>query len=148
MIESARRATRMCAACGVSRLSHPLVALANDKAVRQAAEFRDAAAQLTPERLAEIYAAERAAAPSVHGAGRTYFVDRSGKPPTERRKNRDEEHLGAALVPYAGDAGLELPDAAGRPRPLVHHVRAELGHAHEPQLHGDRRLHLLRLGAS
>jgi hypothetical protein len=50
------------------------------QAVRQAAEFHDAAAQLTPERLAEVYAAERAAAPSVHGAGRTYFVDRSGKP--------------------------------------------------------------------
>src|SRR4030095_7885797 len=111
-----RRITRMGASLreGVeTHLSQPLVALAHDKAVRQAAEFRDAAAQLSPERLAEIYSAERAAAPSVHGAGRSYFVDRSGKPPTERRKNRDEEHLGAALVRAAGDGGLELPDAIG-----------------------------------
>src|SRR6185436_11005817 len=108
-------------------LSHPLVALAHDKAVRQASEFRDAAAQLTPERLAELFAAERAAAPSVHGAGRRYFVDRSGKPPTERRKNRDEEHLGAALVAAAGDPGLELPDAAGRIRLIDYQVRAKIG---------------------
>ena len=107
-------------------------ALAHDKAVRQAAEFRDAAAQLTPDRLAELFAAERAAAPSVHGAGRRYFVDRSGKPPTERRKNRDEEHLGAALVAIAGDPGLELPDGAGRIRLLDYQVRAKIGPMSSP----------------
>src|SRR4029453_7934232 len=111
---------------GYRCLSHPLVALANDKAVRQAAEFRDAAASLTPERLSEVYGSERSSAPSVHGAGRTYFVDRSGKPPTERRKNRDEEHLRAALVRAAGAAGLELPDAIGRLRLLDYQVRAKI----------------------
>ena len=49
-------------------MSHPLVALANDRAVRQAAEFHEVAAQLSPERLSEVYTAERNAAPSVHGA--------------------------------------------------------------------------------
>src|SRR5262245_9815984 len=128
------------------RLSHPLIAFANDKAVRQAAEFRDAAAQLSSERLAEIYAAERAAAPSVHGAGRSYFVDRSGKPATERRKNRDEEHLGAALVRAAGDAGLELPDAAGRLRLLDYQVRAKIGAIDEPATKGIARFDLLGIG--
>ena len=124
-------------------MSHPLVALAHDKAVRQAAEFRDAAAQLTPERIAELYAAERSAAPSVHGAGRTYFVDRSGNPPTERRKNRDEEHLGAALVRASGDAGLELPDGAGRIRLLDYQVRAKIGPIDEPATRGIARFDLL-----
>jgi hypothetical protein len=128
------------------RLSHPLVALANDKAVRQAAEFREAAAQLTAERLAEIYATERAAAPSVHGAGRSYFVDRTGKPPTERRKNRDEEHLGAALVRASGDAGLELPDEAGRLRLLDYQVRAKIGPVDEPATKGISRFDLLGVG--
>jgi hypothetical protein len=127
-------------------LSHPLVALANDKAVRQAAEFRDAAAQLSPERLAEVYSAERSAAPNVHGAGRTYFVDRSGKPPAERRKNRDEEHLGAALVRAAGDTGLELPDGAGRIRLLDYQVRAKIGPIDEPETKGIARFDLLGVG--
>jgi len=127
-------------------LSHPLVALANDRAVRQAAEFHQAAAQLTPERLAEVFSAERSAAPSVHGAGRTYFVDRSGKPATERRKNRDEEHLGAALVRYAGDTGLELPDAAGRLRLLDYQVRAKIGPIDEPETKGIARFDLLGIG--
>ena len=91
-------------------MSHPLIALANEKNVRQAAQFHQAASEITPERLAELYAAERAAAPSVHDAGRTYFVKRTGKPATERRTNKDEEHLGAALVRASGEAGFELPD--------------------------------------
>jgi hypothetical protein len=127
-------------------LSHPLVALAQDRAVRQAAEFYEAAAQLTAERLAQIYAAERADAPSVHGAGRTYFVDRSGKPPTERRKNRDEEHLGAALVRAAGEAGLELPDDLGRIRLLDYQVRAKIGPIDEPATKGIARFDLLGIG--
>jgi hypothetical protein len=127
-------------------LSHPLVALANEKGVRQASEFRDAAAQLSPARLAEVYAAERAAAPSVRGAGRSYFVDRSGKPPTERRKNRDEEHLGAALVRAAGELGLELPDEAGRIRLLDYQVRAKVGPVDEPDTKGIARFDLLGIG--
>jgi hypothetical protein len=127
-------------------LSHPLVALANDRAVRQAAEFREAAAQLSPARLSEVYAAERSAAPSVHAVGRRYFVDRSGKPPSERRKNRDEEHLGAALVRAAGDAGLELPDGAGSLRLLDYQVRAKIGPIDDPATRGIARFDLLGIG--
>ncbi len=127
-------------------MSHPLIALAHDKAVRQAAEFRDAAAQLTAERLASDYAAERTAAPSVHGSGRTYFVARSGKPATERRKSRDEEHLGAALVRASGEAGLELPDGAGRLHLLDYQVRAKIGPADEPATKGIARFDLLGIG--
>src|SRR5438034_9628494 len=65
------------------RLSHPLVALANDKAVRQAAEFRDAAALWSKERLAETYAAERAAAPALHRPARPDLGHRSRQPPAE-----------------------------------------------------------------
>jgi hypothetical protein len=82
----------------------------------------------------------------VHGAGRRYFVDRSGKPPTERRKNRDEEHLGAALVAAAGDPGLELPDAAGRIRLIDYQVRAKIGPIDEPATKGIARFDLLGIG--
>jgi len=127
-------------------LSHPLIALANDRTVRQAAEFHKAAAEFTAERLAELYEAERKAAPSVHDAGRTYFVKRTGKPATERRKNRDEEHLGAALVRAASDGGLELPDDIGLLRPLDYQVRAKTGPADEPATKGITRFDLLGTG--
>ncbi len=127
-------------------MSHPLIALANDKAVRQAAQFPQAAAELTAERLAELYAAERAAAPSVHDAGRSYFVKRTGKPATERRKNRDEEHLGAALVRAASGEGLELPDDAGRLRLLDYQVRAKTGPADESETKGIARFDGLGVG--
>jgi len=127
-------------------LSHPLIALAHDKAVRQAAGFRQAAAELTPDRIAGIYAAEREAAPSVHGTGRTYFVKRTGKPATERHQSRDEEHLGAALVRAASDSGLELPDAAGQLRLLDYQVRAKTGPADDPATKGITRFDLLGIG--
>ena len=66
--------------------------------------------------------------------------------PTERRKNRDEEHLGAALVRAAGDAGLELPDAAGRLRLLDYQVRAKIGPIDEPDTKGIARFDLLGIG--
>jgi hypothetical protein len=127
-------------------VSHPLIALASDRAVRQAAEFRQAAAELTGERIAALFAAEREAAPSVHAAGRTYFVQRSGKPATERRKTRDEEHLGAALIRAARDGGLDLPGEAGRLRLLDYQVRAKTGPADEPDTKGIHRFDLLGVG--
>ncbi len=124
-------------------LSHPLIELSNEKAVRQAAEFKNAAAEITPERLSEAYAAERASAPRVHEGGRTYFVKRSGKPATERRKNKDEEHLGAALVRASGENGHELPDDLGRLHLLDYQVRAKTGPADEPETKGITRFDLL-----
>lgn len=128
---------------GVRRLSHPLIALSGDKAVRQAAEFRQAAHDLTRESLAELYAAERASAPSVHDAGRTYFVKRSGKPATERRKNRDEEHLSVALVRAHRDEALALPEEMGPLRILDYQVRAKTGPADEPATKGITRFDLI-----
>jgi hypothetical protein len=127
-------------------LSHPLIALANEKNVRQAAQFHQAAAEITPERLTELYAAERAAAPSVRDAGRTYFVKRTGKPATERRTNKDEEHLGAALVRASGEAGFELPNDLGRLHLLDYQVRAKTGPSDEPETKGISRFDAIGIG--
>jgi hypothetical protein len=127
-------------------LSHPLIELANDRAVRQAAEFRRAAEEITQERLAELYAAERDAAPSVHEAGRTYFVKRSGKAPTERKKNRDEEHVGSALIRSEPEIGYPLPDDAGYLKLLDYQVRAKVGPADDPDTKGISRFDLLGIG--
>lgn len=127
-------------------MSHPLIALANDKAVRQASDFGQAAAELGGERLGELYAVEREAAPRVHDSGRSYFVKRTGKAPHERRKNRDEEHLGAALVRASGSAGLALPEDAGTLRLLDYQVRAKTGPADEPATKGITRFDLLGVG--
>ena len=77
-------------------VSHPLIDLANDREVRQAAGFRDAAAKLTGASLREAFEAEKTNAPQMQEAGRRYFGKRTAKPPTERKKNRDIEHRGAA----------------------------------------------------
>ena len=127
-------------------MSHPLIELANDRAVRQAAEFRRAAEELTQERLAEFYAAEKAAAPSVHDAGRTYFVKRSGKPATERKKNRDEEHVGSAMIRSQPEIGYPLPDDGGYLRLFDYQVRAKVGPADEPETKGISRFDLLGIG--
>lgn len=129
-------------------MSHPLFELANDRAVRQAAQFHQAAADLGAERLAEALAAERDAAPRLEEAGRRYFVSRSGKPPTERRKNKDEEHLGAALVRYCreADRGLPLPDDEGYLLPLDYQIRVKAGPADDVATKGIGRIDLLAVG--
>ena len=97
-------------------MSHPLIALAADKDVRQAAAFRAHAEKLTGAQLAEAYEQEKREAPHLHDAGKRYLAPRGGKPATERKSNKDEEHAAAALVRYGlarGD-GLPLPDATLR----------------------------------
>ena len=97
---------------GAEALSHPLIELAADKDVRQAAVFRARAASSTGAQLAEAYEQEKRNAPRLHEAGKRYLAVRGGKPATERRRSKDEEHAGAALVRYGlarGD-GLPLPD--------------------------------------
>ena len=127
-------------------MSHPLIERSTEKTVRQAAEFKNAAAEINPERLSEDYAAERAAAPRVHEGGRTYFVKRTGKPATERRNNKDEEHLGAALVRASGEKGFELPDDLGRLHLLDYQVRAKTGPADESETKGITRFDLIGVG--
>jgi hypothetical protein len=119
-------------------VSHPLIELANDREVRQAAAFRDAAARLTGESLREAFETEKANAPRMQEAGRRYFGKRSAKPPTERKKNRDVEHLGAALVRHCAESGsgVALPDDAGELMLVDAHVRVKPGRADEPETKG------------
>lgn len=89
---------------------HPLLKLANDREVKQAAEFREAAEGLTGEGLAVYYQQEVAHAPRRREAGLTYLVEYSKRLSGSRRKNRDEEHLAVALVDQARNSGpLGLP---------------------------------------
>lgn len=128
-------------------MSHPLFELANDRAVRQAARFHEAAAGIDAARLSGIFAAECEAAPRLEESGRNYFVNRSGKPATERRRNKDEEHLGAALVRYCRemDRGLPLPDDRGPLLPLDYQIRVKTGPADDPATKGIGRIDLLAL---
>ena len=62
---------------------HPLIELSNDREVRQAKGFKEAAAGLTGEKLAGMYETEVANAPRRSEAGKKYLV--KSKPPTARR---------------------------------------------------------------
>lgn len=88
---------------------HPIIELSNDRQVRQAKGFKDAAADLTGEQLAGLYETEVANAPRRAEAGKRYLV--KGKLPTSRRANKDEEHLSLALRKHCRDSdeGLSLP---------------------------------------
>jgi hypothetical protein len=122
-----------------------LIALASDKDVRQAAAFRAKAGELSGERLKSFYEEERRNAPRLHEQGKRYLAPRGGKPATERRRNKDEEHVGAALVRYAlarGD-GLPLPDESLRLIPLEYQVKLKTGPADAPETRGIGRIDLL-----
>ena len=129
-------------------MSHPLIELANDREVRQAAGFRAKAATLTGESLVAAYSAEENSAPRLHESGRRYFVQRSGKPASERKRNKDDEHLGAALVRYCRDAGgLRLPgEEGGEFVPLDYQVRVKTGPIDDPTTKGIGRVDLVGLG--
>lgn len=126
-------------------MGHPLIALASEKEVRQAAAFRAKAERLGGESLAAAYEEEKRSAPRLADAGKRYLAPRGGKPATERRRNKDEEHVGAALVRYGlarGD-GLPLPDEALRLVPLDYQVRVKPGPADAPETKGIGRIDLL-----
>ena len=129
-------------------MSHPLFELATDRAVRQAAEFRAKATELGGEGLAASFASERESAPRLTEAGRSYFVKRSGKPADERRKNKDEEHLGAALVRACREdgSGLALPDDLGALRILDYQVRVKTGPVDDADTKGIGRIDLIGIG--
>jgi hypothetical protein len=126
-------------------LSHPLISLASHKEVRQAAGFRAKAGELGGERLEAAYGEEKRNAPSLADAGRRYLTPRGGKPATERRRGKDEEHVAMALVRYGqarGD-GLPLPDESLRLLPLEAQVRVKSGPADAPETKGIGRIDLL-----
>jgi hypothetical protein len=88
---------------------HPLIALANQRDVRQSKSFRKVAADLSGVQLAELYAKEKADAPRRRDAGKRFLQPHSGKPPEERRKSQDVLHLGAALVARSRTAEGGIP---------------------------------------
>jgi hypothetical protein len=125
-----------------------LIELAGDRDVRQAAGFCKAAAALTGEKLAALFEEELANAPRLHDAGRRYFVKRSGKPAAERRRTKDGEHLGAALVRHCRTPEidlLELPGSDERLELLDYHVRIKTGSLDEPATKGIGRIDLIGL---
>jgi len=86
-----------------------MIELSNDREVRQAKGFKDAAAGLTAEDIARLYDTEVANAPKRAEIGKKFLV--KAKLPTSRRANKDEEHLSLALLKHCRDSGegLALP---------------------------------------
>jgi len=91
---------------------HPLLRLAEDRDVRHASAFRKVAADLSGEALAAHWQEGLRLAPRRAEAGRRYLQPHGGRPPSERQRSKDEEHLAAALVRFCreGDRALALPD--------------------------------------
>lgn len=126
-------------------MSHPLIQLAGEREVRQATGFRLAAAELDGPKLADAYRTEKANAPRLHEEGRKYFVDRTGKPATERRRNKDEEHVAQALIRYCEGRGqgLPFPDDDWVLTPLDYQVRVKTGPIDDPATKGIGRIDLI-----
>jgi hypothetical protein len=87
---------------------HPLLALAQDRDVRHSSGFRRAAADLSGEVLAAHWSDEVRAAPRRAEAGKRYLQPHGGRPPSERQRSKDEEHLAAALVRWCREGGKPL----------------------------------------
>jgi hypothetical protein len=92
---------------------HPLIELANDREVRQSKGFREAAARLTGEALAEMYQQEVANAPKRYDAGKKFLAGQKGFVSRGGTAGRPHEHLSMALVNRfrAVGEGLDLPAA-------------------------------------
>lgn len=87
---------------------HPLIERANDKLVRQAKGFQEAAAQLTGDILLAEYEREMAAAPSRAEAGKKYLVAYNSRLAAEAKSGREGEHLCIALARRHKDGGPPL----------------------------------------
>jgi len=92
---------------------HPLIELANDREIRQSKGFREAAARLTGEALAEMYQQEVANAPKRYDADKKFLVGQKGSVARGGRVGKPQEHLSIALVNRFRSAGegLDLPVA-------------------------------------
>lgn len=90
---------------------HPLIALSTDAQVKQAKGFRAAAAELSGERLEELYQQEVANAPNRQDAGKKYLGVRTGRTPTGPQAGKDDRHLALALDAWAkaGGESVEMP---------------------------------------
>jgi hypothetical protein len=92
---------------------HPLIELANDREVRQSKGFREAAARMTGESLAEMYQQEVANAPKRYDADKKFLVNQKGTVARGGKTGKPHEHLSIALVNrfQSIGEGLDLPMA-------------------------------------
>ncbi len=101
---------------------HPLIALVNDRDVKQAKGFRLAAEKLTGASLEADYQTEVRNAPRRADQGLAYLNVRVGRRAKQRQNNRDEKHLAEAIARAARAEGaerLELP--SGETLTIVDH---------------------------
>ena len=77
---------------------HPIIALVNDRDVKQAKGFRLAAEKLTGVGLEVDYQVELAQAPKRSAEGLTHLGVRVGRKAKARQHNKDEKHLGEAIL--------------------------------------------------
>jgi hypothetical protein len=92
---------------------HPLIELANEREVRQSKGFREAAARITGDALAEMYQQEVANAPKRYDANKKFLVSQKGAAPRGPSSGKPHEHLSIALCNQYRDRGegLDLPSA-------------------------------------
>jgi len=86
---------------------HPIIALVNDRDVKQAKGFRLAAEKLTGAGLEADYQKEVAESPKRSAEGLKHLAVRVGRKAKARQHNKDEKHLAEAIV-----RGLELEEGA------------------------------------
>lgn len=95
--------------------THPLIERSQEREVRQAKGFREAAQALTGEVLSGEFDQEQASAPNRTDAGKKHLVSPNSRLAAERKASRDPEHAAIALVHRQQNAerGLLLPDDIG-----------------------------------
>jgi len=106
---------------------HPIIALVNDRDVKQAKGFRLAAEKLTGVSLETDYQAEGASAPKRSAEGLTHLNIRVGRKAKQRQNNRDEKHLCEAIARAtqaereAEGSGLRVEMPTGETLTIVDH---------------------------
>lgn len=91
---------------------HPIIALVNDRDVKQAKGFRLAAEKLTGAGLEADYQTEIQNAPRRSAEGLKHLGVRVGRKAKSRQHNKDEKHLAEAIV-----RGVDVEEGA-EPKPL------------------------------
>ncbi|MCP4906698.1 MAG: hypothetical protein GY910_17115 [bacterium] len=106
---------------------HPIITLVNDRDVKQAKGFRQAAEKLTGVSLEADYQTEVANAPKRSAEDLTHLNVRVGRKAKQRQNNRDEKHLCEAIARAAVAArtdeasGLSLELPTGETLTIVDH---------------------------
>jgi hypothetical protein len=98
---------------------HPLIALVNDRDVKQAKGFRLAAERLTGASLEADYEREVANAPRRSQQGLEHLGVRVGRKPKGRQHGRDEKHLAEAMARAARAEGADGDEGAEGEAPRV-----------------------------